>query len=568
MSNQILIRGEKPEELPNPSTHEAFLKARPALFAPLQTEAYQRVKEGRSCALVAPTSSGKTLAVAAPLFESKRPAVFVLPFRSLIRDQTHELPRIASIFDIDESCFGVIQGGTTEKEIGDILQQCDYILMTPDKLISLLITGRKGNAAALSILSRYDFVFDEIHVFNAMMLTSLRYFLRSVKHWQVRRRQKSGFYFLSATFPDEVWQMLQDEIGLEDSDRIEGVSYTGNVTLQIKPAKETNIAAIVNDIQALDIETDIVGIFNSAYRAWQVCEEIGGLLFIGQDKMSELERIRNFDNFRDFPDENALIGSPAIEAGVDFVARNLVIEESHQDSFVQRFGRAARSGRDAFVLAYSDTLAKLQRGGKLKLEYNRQEFLALLRDEVPRLEPIKVFTGLAAYTYYCFWQKSNEFPIEPDDLNLCHQLEEKGVDDKILAFRSLTPYAHYETGESINYKSLFHKNLPIDKDWKVRGAPHPSKYFYTPDRPYPILAIEKVHALSERIGASLIRLSKIQFYHEKTSRTHWVLLEITPRIDVNDRDDNLRFETQKGIVGRNADGSGSKQIVRFYDPDV
>ncbi|MBE2222831.1 MAG: DEAD/DEAH box helicase, partial [Anaerolineae bacterium] len=299
MPNQILIRGEKPEELPNPSVHEGFRKARPTLFAPLQIDAYQRVKEGRSCALVAPTSSGKTLAVAAPLFESKRPAVFVLPFRSLIRDQTHELPRIASIFGIDESRFGVIQGGTREKEIGDILEHCDYILMTPDKLISLLITGRKGNAAALSILSRYDFVFDEIHVFNAMMLTSLRYFLRSVKHWQIRKRKKSGFYFLSATFPDEVWQMLQEEIGLDNSDRIEGISYTGDVTLKIRPAKETNIAVIADDIRALDIETDMVGIFNSAHRAWQVCEEIGGLLFIGQDKMSEVDRIRNFDNFRD-----------------------------------------------------------------------------------------------------------------------------------------------------------------------------------------------------------------------------------------------------------------------------
>lgn len=568
MKNQILIRGEKPKGLPNPSNHNGFQKAHPTLFAPLQIEAYQRVKDGRSCALVAPTSSGKTLAVAAPLFESKRPAVFVLPFRSLIRDQTHELPRIASIFDIDETRFGVIQGGTSEKEIADTLHQCDYILMTPDKLISLLITGRKGNSAALSIISRYDFVFDEIHVFNTMMLTSLRYFLRSVRHWQVRRRKKSGFYFLSATFPDEIWQMLQEEIGLEDSDRIEGVSYTGNVTLRIKPAKETNIAVIAKDIRDLDIETNTVGIFNSAYRAWQVCEEIGGLLFIGQDKMSEIVRICNFDKFRDYPEENALIGSPAIEAGVDFVAHNLVIEESHQDSSVQRFGRAARSGHDAFVLAYSDTLAKLHCEGKLKSEYERQEFLALLREVLPVREPKKVFAGLAAYTYYCFWQKSPDFPIDPDDLQLCHKLEEKEVDDQILAFRSLTPYTRYDTGESINYQSLFRKNLPITDEWKVRGAPHPSKYFFTPDRPYPILATEKVHGFSEQMGESLVRLAKVQFHHENRSRTHWVLLEILPRSNVNDRDDNLRFETSKGVIGRNADGSEGKQIVRFYSPDI
>ncbi len=568
MSNSVLIHGETPERLPNPSHHEAFCQAHPSLFAPLQTEAYWRVKQGLSCALVAPTSSGKTLAVAAPLFESNRPAVFVLPFRSLIRDQTHELPRIASIFGIEESRFGVIQGGTTEKEIADILQKCDYILSTPDKLISLLIAGRKGNAAALSILSRYDFVFDEVHVFNAMMLTSLRYFLRSVKHWQIRRRKKSGFYFLSATFPNEIWQMLKEEIGLEDSDRIEGVSFTGNVTLQIKPAKDTNIAIIANDIRSLDIETDMVGIFNSAYRAWQVCEEIGGLLFIGQDKMSEVDRVRNFDNFRDYPDENALIGSPAIEAGVDFVARNLVIEESHQDSFVQRFGRAARSGRNAFVLAYSDTVARLQRNGNLRSEYKRQEFLDLLKENVIRREPANIFAGLAAYTYFCFWQKSAEFQIEPDDLALCHKLESKGVDDKILAFRSLTPYTRYDTGESINFQALFRKNLPIQKDWTIRGAPNPNKYFFSPDRSYPILAEEKAHAFSEQVGDSLIRLSKVQFRHERTSQTHWTLLEISPRLDANDRDDNIRLEIGERIIGRNADGSGGKQLVRFYSLDV
>ncbi len=91
----ISIAGERPTELPNPSSYPEFCRQRPTLFAPLQTEAYWRVKAGHSCTLVAPTSSGKTLAVAAPLFEARRPAVFVLPFRSLILDQAQELVRIA-----------------------------------------------------------------------------------------------------------------------------------------------------------------------------------------------------------------------------------------------------------------------------------------------------------------------------------------------------------------------------------------------------------------------------------------------------------------------------------------
>ncbi|MFQ5615261.1 MAG: DEAD/DEAH box helicase [Anaerolineales bacterium] len=91
MTSPLLITGETPAKAPNPSPHPEFRKWRPELFAPLQTDAYPRVREGRSCALVAPTSSEKTLAVAAPLFEARRPAVFVLPFRALILDQSQEL---------------------------------------------------------------------------------------------------------------------------------------------------------------------------------------------------------------------------------------------------------------------------------------------------------------------------------------------------------------------------------------------------------------------------------------------------------------------------------------------
>jgi len=485
----ILITGEKPKETENPSKHPVFRERYPSLFAPLQTEAYARVREGRSCALVAPTSSGKTLAVAAPLFEAQRPAVFVLPFRSLILDQTQELPRIAEVFGVSKDRFARIWGGSSYRDIAEAVK-CDYLLTTPDKLISLLIAGRrKGNAAALNILSKYDFVFDEVHVYNTMMLASLRYFLRSVRYWQELQRHKSGFYFLSATFPPEVWQMLQEELELRESDRIEGVSYTGDVRLVVKPFKTVTQTTggevpIVRDMELLGIETNTVGIFNSAHRAWQVCEAVGGLLFIGQEKMSEIVRRRNFDQFKDFPEDYALIGSPAIEAGVDFVCRNLVIEESHHDSFVQRFGRAARAGGDAFVLAYSNTLHKMKQGGLLAQQYTRVEFLDKLRMAVPCQEPHHLFSSLAAYAYFNFWNRDPGFPMQPEDRKLCERLTSMEVDN-ILAFRGLTPYIHYESGESISFKALFRKNLPIASR-KVQGAPHPVRYFMSPKRKPPV----------------------------------------------------------------------------------
>jgi hypothetical protein len=568
VEKRILIAGEKPVEAENPSPHPNFRRQYPVLFAPLQTEAYRRVQAGRSCALVAPTSSGKTLAVAAPLFEARRPTVFVLPFRSLILDQTQELVRIAAMFDIQETAFARVWGGTRDADIAKAIG-CDYVLITPDKLVSLLIAGRKGSAAALSLLTKYDFVFDEVHIYNAMMLTSLRYFLRSVRYWQALGRRQSGFYFLSATFPPEVWQLLHEELELTEEDRIEGVSYTGKVQLLVKPSvtvtKTTGgTLPIVQHMEGLDMTRDVVGIFNSAYRAWQVCEGLAGLLFIGQDKMNEAERRRNFRLFRRSPEDYALIGSPAIEAGVDFQARNLVIEESHQDSFVQRFGRAARSGQDAFVLAYSDTLHTLLQKGLLAAHYTRAEFLEELRSAIPHQEPRRLFSSLAAYTYYGFWNRDPGFPLEPEDRRLCEQMARKGVEN-ILAFRGLTPYTHYESGESISFKALFRKNLPVAHG-TVRGAPHPARYFSSSARKPPVFGHVLELAGKEQLGSGeTVILAKVRF---KDFGTHWVLLEISRPTGFDDEDDNIRLKMGDGEFGRRADGSIGSLLVRFYDMDV
>jgi superfamily II DNA or RNA helicase len=571
MDQPILVLGEKPQQEANPSQHPEFRRRYPVLFAPLQTEAYRRVREGRSCALVAPTSSGKTLAVAAPLFEARRPAVFVLPFRALILDQSQELVRIAKMFGIPETAFAAVWGGTSDADIAEAVRR-EYILITPDKLVSLFVAGRKGNAAALSILSKYDFVFDEVHIYNAMMLTSLLYFLRSVRYWQELGRHKSGFYFLSATFPPETWQLLQAELGLTDDDRIEGISYTGNVRLLVKPAKTVTKTTegdipIVRDMEALDITRNTVGIFNSAYRAWEVSRALdGGLLFIGQDKMREAERRRNFNIFRDYPEDYALIGSPAIEAGVDFTAANLVIEESYQDSFVQRFGRAARSGKDAFVLAYSDQLYDLFQRGMLAPEYTRQEFLEELRNVTERRQSRRLFTGLAAYAYYSFWNDPG-FPMEPDHLKLCERLKRAGVDNT-LAFRSLTPYTHYDSGESISFKTLFRKALPLNEaTGKARGSPHPELYYTLPKRAPVYGEVIKVADKEQLSDDSTVILARVRFSHGLG--TYWVLLEMTPPTTADDEDDNMRLKIGSEEFGRREDGGAQGDLlIRFYDVDM
>lgn len=567
----ITIYGERPDESPNPSTCEAFRKLYPKLFAPLQTETFERIRAGRSLALVAPTSSGKTLAVAAPLFEARRKAVFVYPFRALVLDQTNQLVRYGKPFGLTQRDFAQVMGGTPERELAKAVEK-EYILMTPDKLVSLFEGGRSAKGAALTILSNYTFVFDEIHAYNSLMRASLVYFIRSAKYW---REGVGGvslpFYFLSATFPNELWPVLQRELGMNDDDRIEGVSNTGKVSLLLRPNKD-DAKEIAREMSDCGMTKNVVAIFNTAFKAWLVAQRLWGedvarkRLFVGQDKMSEVERVRNFEVFTDFPEDGGLCGSPAIEAGIDFSAAHLVIDETFADSFQQRFGRAARSGLDATVLCYSSTLFSALQKGELKSTYTRREFLNLIQQMLPLREPRNLLTGLAAYPYYKFWDEP-EF-IEPETLALCRRLNDKGV-DHWLAFRGFIPYTHYKSGESINYRTLFRKQLQMDGDI-VTGMPSLERYFFAKPRPPVIAKLLKIGHQEQVPDGPIVMLVQVRFDGFGT-QPHWVVLEYQKpeyeRMHPNEPDDNICLREGNNEIGRVRENARNG-ILRFYDVDA
>jgi CRISPR/Cas system-associated endonuclease/helicase Cas3 len=567
----ITIHGEKPEEVENPSKCVKFKRAYPKFFAPLQSDTYDAIKNGNTnLALIAPTSSGKTLAIAAPIFEFKKPTIFVYPFRALVLDQTNQLINIAKYFGIQRERFESIVGGIKDRTISEAIEKNKFILATPDKLISLFNEDRIGKAAVQNILTTYNFVFDEVHVYNSLMRTSLIYFIRSVIDWRESLNLgKTGFYFLSATFPEDLWLELKRELQMSKSDRIEGISYTGTVTLKVKPLKESIFSEdipIAMDIKELGITNNLVCIFNTALKAWKVTEALFGKeealkkIFVGQDKMAEADRVRNFESFRENKSE-ALIGSPAIEAGVDFSAKNLVVEETFTDSFLQRIGRAARKGEDSFVLVYSDLLDEMKKNGDLREEYERREFLGIIQKHFHIKESRKIFEGLAAYAYYKFWKGESDI-FKEEHLRICERLENKDVAN-LVAFRSFTPYMRYETGEAISFKSLFKKNLQIVAG-KVKGKPDVRKYFYAKKRA-PVQADLLKVALQDKADNSVILLGKIAF-HLDSRREYWTVLEIAPKDDP-DEDDNICLNVQGKTYGKDITGVKSAN-VRFFEVDA
>lgn len=567
----IKVHGERPDEAPNPSTCSAFRARYPILFAPLQTESFDRIRTRRSSALMAPTSSGKTLAVAAPLFEARRKAVFVYPFRALVLDQTNQLVQYGEPFGLTKEDFAQVVGGASERMLAAGIEK-DYILMTPDKLVSLLLGGRTPRGAALTILTKYAFIFDEIHAYNSLALASLVNFIRSVKYWRnAIGGQAPDFYFLSATFPSALWLLLRGELGMGETDRIVGASKTGSVTLILRPHKES-ADEIAADATRLGMTTDVVCIFNTAFKAWQVAQNLWGhdlakkRIFVGQDKMSEQERVDNFRVFAAQPSAGGLCGSPAIEAGVDFGATNLVIEESDATSFLQRFGRAARSGQDATVLCYSTTLYRLQQAGQLRAEYTRGEFIEIALRVLPRREPHGLLTGLAAYPYYKFWD-GPDF-INGEALSLCRKLEKEDV-EPLLAFRGFIPYTEYQTGERINYRTLFKRDLRL-QGGKVIGGPSLERYFSAKRRPPVIAKLQRIGHAEKLDAVTTILLAKVAF---KSFGVHWVVLEIKSvdyeRSHPFEEDDNICLRgLPSGEAGRVSAESTRNGIVRFYEIDA
>ncbi len=569
--DDILVYGEQPEKVQNPSSCDEFRRLYPSLFTPLQIDSFARVKNGRSAVLIAPTCSGKTLAVAAPIFEAALPAVFVYPFRALVLDQTSQLVRYARPFGLTKDDFVQVMGGIGDRELSAAITK-RYILMTPDKLVSLFEGGRTPRAAALAILTKYLFVFDEIHAYNTLMRVSLLNFIRSVRYW---KEATSGrippFYFLSATFPEEFWPVLQKELELREDDRIEGISNTGDIKLLLKPHKQ-DPQQIARDMTDLDMNSNVVAIFNTAATAWRVAEALWGRdaakhrVFVGQDKMSEKERVRNFEEFNAHPEQGGLCGSPAIEAGVDFGATNVVIQEAHAVNFLQRFGRAARSGQNATVLCFSNILFSLKQRGELSKEYSRKSFFSVVRDNLALSEPRTMLAGLAAYPYYRFWSRPDF--IEGQTLGLCAALEAKGV-DSLLAFRGFAPYTHYETGERIGFQTLFKRTLRVEKGTVV-GGPSLERYFFAPKRP-PVIAKLLSCAREEKPDeGTTILLCKVAF---EGFGTHWTVLEIKSseheRTHPHEEDDNICLRGfPGGEIGRISANGVRNGIVRFYEMDA
>ncbi|MFW6017063.1 MAG: helicase C-terminal domain-containing protein, partial [bacterium] len=94
-----------------------------------------------------------------------------------------------------------------------------------------------------------------------------------------------------------------------------------------------------------------------------------------------------------------LLSTSAVEVGVDFNCDLLITEETNVASFLQRFGRAGRSGKDSRVILFVSN--KSYRNLKLleKQEVSREKFSEIIGDVFEEVKVIEDIEFLRAYHY-------------------------------------------------------------------------------------------------------------------------------------------------------------------------
>jgi hypothetical protein len=243
-----------------------------AELLPHQAEAFRLVLQGGAVRLKAGTASGKTLAVALPLFEKLergeiRKAIFLYPTLALMGDQRRVMEQLKEVYGF-EGDVGTIRGVMSRSRLVDALGK-RVIVATPDAVYWFLRKNVKyAHLLIYGLLLADEIVVDEAHLFAGLAAQNLTAFLKRLR--ELRRHYfKSSLrvHLLTATWPEDG---TLDGLSPE-AKPIDGSSLVGDVKLQIRreddPGKRSE-ALVQEALSSLNTDTkNILLVLNSARKA-------------------------------------------------------------------------------------------------------------------------------------------------------------------------------------------------------------------------------------------------------------------------------------------------------------
>ena len=212
---EILVTNIPPEinsdvDIPELQLFRAYVGDNNALPYFHQSLAFKQIRKGENVTLVAGTAAGKTLAVAVPLLiklksDRIKKVMFLYPTIALLEDQQQVIQRLATLVGLEKE-IGSIQGGMSRISLIKNLNR-KIILATPDAIYWFFRKNIKYSHILIYGLAQVDeFVLDEAHLFNGLVLQNLCIFFRRIFFLQEHfmRRKKSSLHILTATPQNEL----------------------------------------------------------------------------------------------------------------------------------------------------------------------------------------------------------------------------------------------------------------------------------------------------------------------------------------------------------------------------
>lgn len=238
-----------------------------------QADAFHLVGEqSQEAYLVAGTASGKTLAIAVPLFyklktKQIRRILLMYPTIALLEDQRRVMDTLAEITGVE---IGQIYGGMTRSALISALNK-QVILATPDAIYWFFQKNIKYSGLLVYGLALVDeFVLDEAHLFNGLMLLNFQHLWRRIKQLGNYIGKISRLHILTAT-PTAELQQLNNAVSIQGKSKCDDVQVEFRTRQQYDKLAE-QFAELVNESLNAGYRKVLV-VCNSARMAHQLFEK-------------------------------------------------------------------------------------------------------------------------------------------------------------------------------------------------------------------------------------------------------------------------------------------------------
>ncbi|WP_418791971.1 type I-D CRISPR-associated helicase Cas3' [Phosphitispora sp. TUW77] len=352
----------------------------------------------RSFLVTTKTGSGKTVAAAFPIIVNQESAVFLYPTNALVEDQEKSIANMLSEMNYPyysykaDTKFDRIQyqqarvillkidavsledfrrqlhkssKGRTLKDL--FSQHKPLILLTnPDTLFYIVAFFYAHSEELLGYLQKFNnIVLDEFHMYAGIELAHVLFMLEYFKFLGIFRRT----ILLSATPDKEVKQLLDliiDPVEITSDTKTDfpvtdnrtsiheiKFSYdleTGNVVEQAINIVKKILPELYNGFPTTN-EVPLVVIFNSVIDAIYFEDLLIGELNIQINQIGSYRGMVGKE-VRTVTEKLIVVGTRAIEVGINFDCKYLIFEASDKASFLQRIGRIGRRRLGSAFLVY------------------------------------------------------------------------------------------------------------------------------------------------------------------------------------------------------------------------